>query len=761
MKKLFSSKMGDEIKSANIFKHHGKTIIILALCLCLPFFSIWYIASYVSGNIFYEQKRENLMAFARMLDSQLASGGYDEILIGAGMRDGTKEEQIAALNAALAEITDEIAHSSEGLGVGYYSRSLDAILTYGPSDVHGNTIGISIGPDHPGRRVMATGSEEVTMGTMVRGNIMNAMLPIVRNGEVIGYIWANNLVSELEQTLSQMSFILLSLLILSYIIVMAIIVGFIRKMLSTEQKFMLALSEALEDAKVATRAKSTFLSNMSHEIRTPMNAIIGMTSIAESTEDLLRKNYAIGKIKDASKHLLSIINDVLDMSKIEAEKFVLSPVNFNFEKMLQKVADIIILRADENRQLFYVNIGKDIPCEMIGDDQRLSQVITNLLSNAVKFTPEEGTIRLDSKLVSEENGTCVIQISVSDTGIGITEEQKQRLFQSFEQAEVDTTRKFGGTGLGLVISKRIVKLMDGDIWAESEPGKGSKFIFTVKLQRGSVEDQKLLENNRHWGNLSIFVLDDEMENREYFSFLADIWGIKCTTAKTISEAEEILKVNGNFDIYFIDWMLPGTNGSEIIRHIRKKTSQKSVVIIFSSVDWADIDDEARAAGVDKFLAKPLFPSNIVDVINECIGVVTVGEQVEGRDNTDNFAGHTILLAEDVEINREIVLSLLEPTKLAVECAENGLRAVEMFKASQDRYDMIFMDVQMPVMDGYTATRTIRAIDSPKAKNIPIVAMTANVFHEDIEKCLDAGMNGHVGKPLDFDEVLKALRKHLT
>jgi len=517
-----------------------------------------------------------------------------------------------------------------------------------------------------------------------------------------------------------------------------------------------------EAAEAATQAKTSFLANMSHEIRTPMNAIIGMTNIGKSAVDVERMVYCFNKIETSSKHLLGIINDVLDISKIEAGKFELSPINFNFEKILQKVVDVINFRVNERHQKLYVNIGRGIPSTFIGDDQRLSQIITNLLSNAVKFTPEKGTIRLDSQLISEADGMCRLQISIEDTGIGISDEQKGRLFQSFEQAEATTTRKFGGTGLGLAISKRIVELMDGDIWVESEHGKGSKFIFNVLLKRGTDEKKQLIDESVNWSNVRIFAVDGEPEVRELFAGLFENMGVACTVASSGEETSKMLAQNDNYNIYFIGWKLPDMCGIELARQIQNTASQKSLVIIVSSADWAAIENEAHmAAGVDKFLIKPLFPSAIFETINECIGSNNEKRQESAAEYTDDFSGRTIMLVDDVEINREIVLALLAPTHLTIECAENGVQAVDMFTKAPDKYDMIFMDIQMPDMDGYEATHHIRMLDAARSKAIPIIAMTANVFREDVEKCLAAGMNGHVGKPIDFDEVLNQLREHLS
>jgi signal transduction histidine kinase/PAS domain-containing protein len=399
------------------------------------------------------------------------------------------------------------------------------------------------------------------------------------------------------------------------------------------------LKDALHRATEASKAKGEFLSNMSHEMRTPLNAIIGMTAIGKNASTIERKDYALGKIDDASTHLLGVINDVLDMSKIEANMLELSPVEFNFEKMLEKVVAVINFRVDEKRQKLTVYIDKEIPPILIADDQRLSQVVTNLLGNAVKFTPEEGLINLNARFMGEEDGLCSLQVSVSDTGIGISSEQQKHLFNSFQQAESSITRKYGGTGLGLAISKSIIEMMGGTIGVQSEPGKGSIFTFKVQVQRGTEEKQGL--------------------------------------------------------------------------------------------PAADVDENLKKMQAD----------------------------IAGL-----FAGRRILLAEDVDINREIVKTLLEPTRIEIDCAENGAEAVRMFTESPDKYNMIFMDVQMPEMDGYEATRRIRAVEKKLPleypQRIPIIAMTANVFREDVEKCLDAGMNSHVGKPLDFDEVVDKLRTYL-
>jgi signal transduction histidine kinase/DNA-binding response OmpR family regulator len=527
---------------------------------------------------------------------------------------------------------------------------------------------------------------------------------------------------------------------------------------------LLAAKEAAEEA---SRAKSDFLANMSHEIRTPMNAVIGMTAIGKAAAEVERKDYCFGKIEDASTHLLGVINDILDMSKIEAGKLELSPASFDFEKMLQRAVNVINFRVDEKRQTLTVRLDKRIPRILIGDDQRLTQVIANLLSNAVKFTPEEGSIHLRTRFVEEEGDRFTMQVSVTDSGIGISEEQQGRLFTSFEQAESSTSRKFGGTGLGLAISRRIVEMMGGHIRVESELGKGSTFIFTVQVMRSTEADQDLLSPGVNWKSIRLLAVDDEEATREYFTELSQRFGINCHIAASGEEAVELIMQGNSYDMYFIDWKMPGMNGIELTRKIRAASQAsgggKSIVTMISAAEWRAIEADARAAGVDKFLSKPLFASAIADLINECIGSAdSIRAEDAGADLPGIFAGRHILLAEDMEINREIVLALLEPTGLSIDCAENGVKAVELFSANPARYDMIFMDVQMPEMDGLEATRRIRQFEAEShIPHIPIIAMTANVFQEDVEKCLLAGMDGHVGKPLDMEEVLDRLRKYLV
>jgi len=517
-----------------------------------------------------------------------------------------------------------------------------------------------------------------------------------------------------------------------------------------------------ENAQAAAEAKSSFLSRMSHEMRTPMNAIIGMTKIAEGTDDVTKLKHCLAAIGTSSDHLLGIINDVLDMSKIDAGKLNLESAPMNLEQMLQKVCDIIADNMEKKHLKFYVTLDKNLDMNYVGDSLRLSQVITNLLSNAVKFTPENGTVTLAVEKVTQHDKLSTLRFSVTDTGIGMSKEQISRLFNAFEQADGSTSRKFGGTGLGLAISKNIVEKMGGRVWVESEPGVGSIFGFEISLERVSHQDIAVSAGISPSGvRLLIIESDDEVRGR--FVNITENFGMAVDAASDAEEALRSIQVtqdeNRAYDLVFIDFDLPEVKDVDFIKRLNNSIKGEAVVAITTFMEWHQLEKEAFSFNVERFITKPLFPSSILDVINETFGDTVKSDHVHTvlpESEICDLSGIHIVLAEDIEINREIFLSLLEQTGIAIDIAENGLVAVEKFRDDPDKYDLIVMDIQMPEMDGYQAARAIREMDIPRAKTIPIIAMTANAFKEDIDRCLESGMNDHLAKPIDEKSIISKI-----
>ncbi len=528
------------------------------------------------------------------------------------------------------------------------------------------------------------------------------------------------------------------------------------------------LKSARLRAEEASRAKGDFLSQMSHEIRTPLNAIIGMTKIGQSSQEVNRMQSCLEKIDGASKHLLGLVNDILDMSKIEANKLTLVREAYDFEGMLENICNVISVKAEEKELVLFVNLDTDCPRAVLGDELRLSQVITNLLSNAVKFTPERGSIYLSigHKLLPDGKSS-EMSIEVRDTGIGIAPEQQSRLFQAFEQADGSITRRFGGTGLGLAISKSIMELMGGRIEMRSEEGKGSAFTIHFTLEHSATAHRHEKPDSSLFKDLRVLVVDDSHETLGFFTRTLMGFGITCDTVDNGAVAVEMAQRAHNrrkpYDIIFVDYLMEGLDGIETSRRIRQMTGQSTHIIMVSMLDWSNIENEARAVGVAGFLNKPLFQSAIFNLINEFVhgGPVRPADIAKTVACEKVFSQCRLLLVEDMEINREIALALLEDTQIEIECVENGLEAVAVMQERPEDFDVILMDVQMPVMDGLEATRRIRALGTLQAKSIPIIAMTANAFREDVLECKEAGMNDHVSKPIDTDELTEKIELYLA
>ena len=528
------------------------------------------------------------------------------------------------------------------------------------------------------------------------------------------------------------------------------------------------LRERLEKAEAAERAKTLFLNNMSHDIRTPMNAIIGFTTLAQANvQNERRVQDYLEKIMSSSNHLLSLINDVLDMSRIESGKLNISEKECNISEIFRDMRNIIQSQMRSKHLNFHMDtidvVDEDIYCDKL----HVNQVLLNLLGNAVKFTPSGGTVSLTIRQKPNAPEGCgAYEIRVKDNGIGMSPEFLEHIFEPFERERTSTVSGIQGTGLGMAITKSIVDAMGGTIDVQSEQDKGSEFIinFTFRL----IAEHKTPMDIQELSGMSALVVDDNFSTCESVSRMLVHVGMRSewTTrgGDAAPRARHAIESGEPFDVFLVDWQLPDLDGVEVVRQLRETVGNRVPIIILTAYDWGEISAEAMAAGVSGFCGKPLFLSDLLDTLSNAIRHPTAaaGEDLSLPTADSALQGMRLLLVEDNELNREIAVEILTEAGFLVDTAEDGTVAVEILKdAPADKYALILMDIQMPIMDGYAAARAIRAMDDPKKASIPIVAMTANAFDEDRQRAVDAGMNDHVAKPIDVDRLMTVLHNILN
>jgi len=534
---------------------------------------------------------------------------------------------------------------------------------------------------------------------------------------------------------------------------------------TSDRKMNQALSEAVRAAETANKAKSTFLSNMSHDIRTPMNAIIGFTTLAVSNiDDKKRVRDYLGKILSSSNHLLSLINDILDMSRIESGKIHLEETEVSLSDVLHDLKTIISGQIHAKQLELYMDAmdvtNEDVYC----DKTRLNQVLLNLLSNAVKFTPAGGTVSVRIRQYpGTVKGSELYEIRVKDNGIGMSQEFVQKIFSPFERERTSTVSRIQGTGLGMAITKNIVNMMGGTIEVLTEQGKGTEFIVRLPFRIQSKHQR--IEKIAELEGLKALVVDDDFNTCDSVTKMLVKVGMRSewtlSGKEAVLRARQSMEMGDAFHAYIIDWRLPDMNGIEVTRQIRS-LGDDTPIIILTAYDWSDIEVEARAAGVTAFCAKPMFMSDIRDTLMTAIGQKQAEAETAILPTAgSDFRGRYILLVEDNELNSEIAVEILNEYGFLVDTAENGAEAVEKVKNSKPgNYDLVLMDVQMPVMNGYEATKQIRALDNPALAGITILAMTANAFDEDKKKALECGMDGFLSKPIVIEELISILQKNL-
>ncbi len=538
-----------------------------------------------------------------------------------------------------------------------------------------------------------------------------------------------------------------------------------RKAASDTQELNAKLQVAVEKAESANRAKSTFLSNMSHDIRTPMNAIIGFTTLALSNiDDTDRVKDYLGKTLASSNHLLSLINDVLDMSRIESGKIHLEEVEVNLSDVLHDLKTIVSGQIYAKQLELYMDAMDVTDEDVYCDKTRLNQILLNLLSNAIKFTPAGGTVSVRVRqLAGKVRGCGQYEFRIKDNGIGMSQEFAQKIFEPFERERTSTVSRIQGTGLGMAITKNIVDMMGGTIEVQTAQGKGTEFTVCVPMRAQT--EQRPVEKITELEGLKALVVDDDFNTCDSVTKMLVKVGMRAewtlSGKEAVLRARQSLEMSDVYHAYIIDWRLPDMNGIEVTRQIRS-LHDDTPIIILTAYDWSDIEVEAKAAGVTAFCAKPMFMSDLRETLMSALGQKPADavQRLLPEKNAD-FKGKHILLVEDNELNREIAQEILQEYGFLVDTAENGAVAVEKVStAAPGSYDLVLMDVQMPIMDGYTATRKIRALDDPARAKLPILAMTANAFDEDRRNALESGMNGFLSKPIVIDDLVQELRKIL-
>ena len=538
-----------------------------------------------------------------------------------------------------------------------------------------------------------------------------------------------------------------------------------RKAASDTQELNAKLQVAVEKAESANRAKSTFLSNMSHDIRTPMNAIIGFTTLALSNiDDTDRVKDYLGKTLASSNHLLSLINDVLDMSRIESGKIHLEEVEVNLSDVLHDLKTIVSGQIYAKQLELYMDAMDVTDEDVYCDKTRLNQILLNLLSNAIKFTPAGGTVSVRVRqLAGKVRGCGQYEFRIKDNGIGMSQEFAQKIFEPFERERTSTVSRIQGTGLGMAITKNIVDMMGGTIEVQTAQGKGTEFTVCVPMRAQT--EQRPVEKITELEGLKALVVDDDFNTCDSVTKMLVKVGMRAewtlSGKEAVLRARQSIEMSDVYHAYIIDWRLPDMNGIEVTRQIRS-LHDDTPIIILTAYDWSDIEVEAKAAGVTAFCAKPMFMFDLRETLMSALGQKQT-DAVQGLlpDKNADFKGKHILLVEDNELNREIAQEILQEYGFLVDTAENGAVAVEKVStAAPGSYNLVLMDVQMPIMDGYTATRKIRALDDPARAKLPILAMTANAFDEDRRNALESGMNGFLSKPIVIDDLVQELRKIL-